>query len=232
MKKRPWVMVQEWHDLLFLHWRIPAEWLQSQIPEELELDLFNGEAWIGVVPFHAKATRLPFGPPIPGVRDYLELNVRTYVRFRERAGVYFFSLDADSLLAVAAASIGGFLPYRNAHMYTKRHGSRTVFESRCTEPEEFPETLRLAYHEISGPIQASPLEIWLTERYCLWTKPKAQLYRIDIEHTSWKLKYIEGEIYRNSMAAFLPKNLHLEKPLAHFGGSKRVRFYLPVREKT
>lgn len=229
---KPWIMTQEWHELLFLHWPVPAEWLQAHIPAELELDLFDGEAWIGVVPFRAKATRIRFGPPIPGVREYFELNVRTYVKFRKRVGVYFFSLDADSPLAVAVASFGGFLPYRNAQMNAKQYGQRKTFESRCTEPGRFPETLRLEYHEVPWPIQKSALEIWLTERYCLWTKPKGQLYRVDIEHTPWNLRYVEGEIYRNSMAAFLPNNLHLEKPLAHFGGSKKVRFYPPILEKT
>lgn len=229
---KPWVMTQEWHDLLFLHWQVPAEWLKGKIPEELELDLFKGKAWIGVVPFKVKATRLRFGPPIPGVCGYLELNIRTYVKFREKAGVYFFSLDANSPLAVAAASVGGFLPYRHARMEMEQHGVKKSFKSRCTEPESFPEALQLEYKEASGPIQPSPLETWLTERYCLWTKSKEQLYRIDIEHTSWELKYVKGEIYRNSMAAFLPYNLHLVEPLAHYGGLKKVRFYPPVQEKT
>lgn len=229
---KPWIMTQEWHELLFLHWPVPAVWLEGQIPEELELDLFNGEAWIGVVPFLAKGTRLRFGPPIPGVSQYLELNVRTYVKFQGKSGVYFFSLDADSPLAVAVASFGRFLPYRTARMNTRQLGPRKTFESSCIEPGWFPEVLRLAYKEIAGPIQASPLEIWLTERYCLWTKPKNRLYRVDIEHPPWELQHVEGEIYRNSMAAFLPANLHLQKPLAHFGGSQKVRFYPPILEKT
>ncbi|MGO1060786.1 YqjF family protein [Planococcus sp. FY231025] len=232
MGSRQWVMMQEWHDLLFLHWPVPAGWLEDRIPEELELDLFDGEAWVGVVPFKAKATRLRFGPPIPGLKEYLELNVRTYVKYHGQAGVYFFSLDADSPLAVSAASFGGFLPYRRASIEMERHGNKTSFISRCTERGEYPEELRLEYSLASGTVKANPLEIWLTERYCLWTKPKTQLYRVDIEHSPWELNYIKGEIYRNSMAAFLPYDLHSIRPLAHSGGSQRVRFYPPVREKT
>lgn len=232
MARKHWVMMQEWHDLLFLHWQVPAEWLYRRIPKEMELDLFNGKAWVGVVPFRAKKTRLRFGPPIPGVREYLELNVRTYVKFRGQAGVYFFSLDADSPLAVAVASFGGFLPYRSARMKMEQHGSRRTFVSRCTEPGIFPEELQLEYRKVSGGIETDPLEIWLTERYCLWTKPKERLYRVDIEHTPWELSYVEGEIRRNSMAAFLPANLHQVQPLAHLAESKTVRFYPPVHEQT
>src|SRR5690606_33106319 len=116
MANRPWVMKQEWHEVVFLHWPVKAEWVREHVPAELELDLYDGFAWIGIVLFKAKRTYLRGISLIPAVPPYLELNIRTYVKYKGRSGVYFFSLDADSALAVKAASTGNFLPYRHARM--------------------------------------------------------------------------------------------------------------------
>jgi uncharacterized protein YqjF (DUF2071 family) len=230
MDEKPWVMTQEWHDVVFLHWPVRAEWVQPHLPAELELDLYDEVAWIGIVLFEAKGTRLRLAPPIPGVRSYLELNVRTYVKYKGRSGVYFFSLDADSPLAVKTANAGGFLPYRHARMKMAKQQGKCLFKSRRIHNHSFPEALSLTYQVASNPIPRTLFEYWSTERYCLWTKPKKQLFRVDIDHTPWKLRYIKGEIHQNTMASFLPKNLHLERPLAHWGGWKKVRFFPPVPE--
>lgn len=225
-----WIMTQEWQDVLFLHWRVSAEQLRKQIPEELELDLYEGEAWIGVVLFKAKGTRPRLLPPVPGTRTFLEVNVRTYVKYKGRSGVYFFTLDANSPLAVKAASFGGFLPYRLARMEYNRHGEKKTFKSRRIHKNSFPETIDLSYQTATNPLKKNKLERWLTERYSLWTKPKRKLLRLDIKHLSWELQYVKGEVRHNSMASFLPENLHLEKPLAHYSSMKKVRFYPPVAE--
>lgn len=230
MEKSKWIMTQEWHDLFFLHWPVRPEWIEKQIPAELELDLFNGVAWIGIIGFKAKGTRLRFAPPIPGVRSYLELNVRTYVKYNGRSGVYFFSLDADNLLAVSAASTGDFLPYRLAHMQTT-NGEEKTFKSRRIQKDSFLETLGLSYRVMHEPVVRTKLETWLTERYCLWTKPKGRLLRLDIKHSPWNLHYVKGEIHHNSMASFLPINLHKKQPIAHYSPWKKVFFFSPVPEK-
>lgn len=226
-----WMMVQEWQDVLFLHWPVAAEQLRKQIPEELELDLHKGEAWVGVVLFKAKGTRLRLLPPVPGTRTFLEVNVRTYVKYNGKSGVYFFSLDASSQLAVKAASLGDFLPYRLARMEFFKRGQEKTFKSRRIDEKSFPETIGLSYQIISNPIERTSLEQWLTERYCLWTKPKGKLLRVDIKHFPWELQYVKGEIRHNSMASFLPENLHHEEPLAHYSSMKKVHFYPPVIEK-
>src|SRR6478736_184531 len=99
----PWTMTQTWHDLLFAHWRIRLDVMRPLVPRELEIDTFDGSAWIGVVPFRMSAVRMRGLPPVPGASAFPELNVRTYVRYGGRAGVWFFSLDAESALAVFAA---------------------------------------------------------------------------------------------------------------------------------
>ena len=230
MSKRAWVMKQEWKDVVFLHWPVEADWLRRFVPKELEIDLYDKQAWIGVVLFRAKATGLRLLPPIPSTRSYLELNVRTYVKYGNRQGVYFFSLDADSRLAVIAASLGGFLPYKHADMSMSKKAGQWIFASRRIEGGQFSESFRMAFQEEPKPIAASPLEQWLTERYCLWTKPKKQLYRVDITHPPWTLHYLKGQIHQNTLASYLPVSLHHQTPICHYSKRLKTRFYWPVKE--
>lgn len=230
MPQRVWVMKQEWKDVVFLHWPVESSWLSRFVPAELEIDLYDNRAWIGIVLFRAKATRLRLLPPVPSTRSYLELNVRTYVKYKNKQGVYFFSLDADSRLAVLAASLGGFLPYQHADMSVSKKAGYQTFTSRRIEEGQFPESFRMAFKENSKPIAPSSLEQWLTERYCLWTKPRDQLYRVDITHPPWTLHYLKGQIHQNTMASYLPVSLHHHLPMAHYSKKQKVKFYTPVKE--
>src|ERR1700723_2444942 len=99
----PWIMTQTWLELLFAHWTLPAEQIRSQIPSALDLDLHEGCAYVGVVPFRMSNVRLRATPAVAGLSEFLELNVRTYVTVGGVAGVYFFSLDAANLIAVNIA---------------------------------------------------------------------------------------------------------------------------------
>ncbi|HXV61627.1 MAG TPA: DUF2071 domain-containing protein, partial [Vicinamibacteria bacterium] len=87
-----------WHDLLFAHFRVPEKALTPLIPSGLALDTFEGETWLGVVPFRMTGVKPRGCPSIPGLSSFLELNVRTYVVARGKRGVWFFSLDASSRL--------------------------------------------------------------------------------------------------------------------------------------
>ena len=227
---KPWVMTQQWQDTVFLHWPVSPQWIRKFIPEELELDVWKGTAWIGIVLFKAVGMRPRFLPPIPSIKNYLELNVRTYVKFNGKSGVYFLSLDADSWLAVEATTKTKFLPYRHARMEMSKWNGQYIFKSHRTHKNSFPESLKLHYKIISGTIRKNAFEYWATERYCLWTKPKDRLVRVDIVHSPWVLKYIEGEIHWNSMASFLPDSLHQSRPISHFGGTQKVRFLPPAVE--
>lgn len=230
MEDKNWVMTQNWEDTVFLHWPVSPQSIRKFIPEELELDLWDGAAWVGLVLFKATGMRPRFLPPIPGVDNYLELNVRTYVKFNGKSGVYFFSLDADSWLAVEATTKTKFLPYRHAQMKMSNQKGLWTFESRRTHKNSAPDTLKLKYEIVPGIIREDTFGYWATERYCLWTKPKNRLLRVDISHPPWTLNYIEGEILWNSMASFLPGSLHLSQPVSHFGGTVKARFFPPVFE--
>lgn len=228
--KKPWIMTQEWHHVLFLHWAIEPHLVEAHIPPELDLDVYGRHAWVSVVLFKAKKTRPRFMPPVPVAGTYLELNVRTYVKYKGKSGVFFFSLDADSPLAVKTAATGNFLPYRRAEMAFKKHGETWKFKSRRIHENSPPEALDLSYRKISSPLAKGPLENWLTERYCLWTKPNDQLFRVDIQHSPWQLSYVKGSVYHNTMAGFLPVALQQEQAITHYSGRKKVRFYPPVLE--
>lgn len=231
MARKLWMMKQTWRDLLFLHWPVDPVEIRKYIPDELELDLYNNRAWVGIVLFKARGTRPRFMPPIPGSANFLEVNVRTYVKYKNKTGVYFFSLDANSKLAVEIASFGGFLPYRKAKMsFTKKKG-QVIFTSETAAKKGTEEKIALNYRILPQPAVSNELEKWLTERYSLWTKPGHQLLRLDIAHKPWKLKYVQGAIEENTMASYLGKNFKSGKPMAHYAEMKKVRFFPPVIEK-
>ena len=114
--KRP-VMFQGWEQLTFLHWRYPPDAIRRLLPRNLELDVFDGSAWVGLVPFIVTSLRPPGLPAMPWISRFPEMNVRTYVRGPDgERGIWFFSLEADRLAAVAGARLSYGLPYRWAQM--------------------------------------------------------------------------------------------------------------------
>jgi uncharacterized protein YqjF (DUF2071 family) len=208
-----WVMAQTWEGLLFAHWRVSAEQLRSRIPEGLELEEHDGTAWLGIAPFRITGLRSRGLVPLPGVSSFLELNVRTYVRGPDgESGVWFFSLDATSRLAVRAARRGYRLPY---------------FDARITFDEDEGwtevEAVRLGEHgrvfsgryRPGGPAatsQPGSLEWFLTERYCLYASDDSgTIYRAEIHHVPWLLHPAEAEI---ELASISPVDLR-GKPLCH-----------------
>jgi uncharacterized protein YqjF (DUF2071 family) len=218
----PWVMSQVWHDLLFAHWPAPAGVVRALVPAQLEVDLFDGSAWLAVVPF-GMAEVFPRGAfAVPWLSRFLELNVRTYVRAEDKPGVFFFSLDAANPVAVAVARAWYQLPYYDAEMRLRRKGAEVAYRSfrkhRGAPPAEFVGRYRPA----GEVFQAAPgsLEAWLTERYCLYTVDRrGRLYRGEIHHAPWPLQPAEAEIEANTMA--LPHGLDLpqggrQPPLLHF----------------
>lgn len=196
--KRNWLMYQSWQRLLFAHWPIPAQILRDKIPDALQIDEFDGTAWLGIVPFRMANVRFRGLPPIWGTSRFPELNLRTYVRFGEYVGVWFFSLEAANLPAVITARTTFHLPYYWAQMTIKEQESRTEYESRRKE------ALFLGEYAPSGAVQnyaADSLERWLTERYCLFAADKqGKIYRGDIQHELWPLQPAEAEIRQNTIA--------------------------------
>jgi len=222
MPSSPWVMTQVWHDLLFAHWPIDAAVFRAKVPSEFELDLFEGQAWIGVVPFHMSDVSPRGVPSLPWISAFPELNVRTYVRVGGDPGVYFFSLDATNPIAVAVARTMFHLPYFRADMkVAERDGWIEYTSRRATNSGPAVEFVG-RYRPVSAPEPPvnGTLEYFLTERYCLFTvDASSRAYRCDIHHPPWPLQRAEAEISINTMASAAGVQLPALAPLLHF--SKR-----------
>jgi uncharacterized protein YqjF (DUF2071 family) len=215
-------MGQTWKDLLFAHWRVPPETMRAHVPPELSLDLFDGEAWIGVTPFEVTGLRLIATPPIPRVSTFLELNVRTYVTAGGKPGILFFSLDAASALAVQAARRYYKLPYFRARMSAARAGSSVEYSSERLRSASGQFVFKGRYGPSGGVFQAEPgsLEYFLAERYCLYTVDEGRLFRGEIHHPPWPLQPAEADIDVNTMAP--PGIATGGEPLLHFAGRQDV----------
>lgn len=168
------VMDQTWTDLLFLHWRYPAEALQSRLPRGLSIDTLDGEAWLGVVVFFMRNIRVRGLPPIPTTANFLELNLRTYVHDeRGTPGVWFFSLDANSWLAVQGGRRWFGLPYWWARMNADVDSVCDRVDYR-SHRRGAPEGMASRYvYEPTGSFQPAlpgSLEFFLVERYVLFAE--------------------------------------------------------------
>lgn len=210
----PWVMTQIWHELLFAHWPVAPAILRPLVPAMLPLDTFDGQCWIGVVPFHMSYVRPRGVPPVPGLSAFPELNVRTYVTLNGIPGAYFFSLDAGNALAVALARQLFHLPYFRARMSSKRAGDTVHYQSVRTHRAAPPAELLASYRPLASVTYSMPdtIEHWFTERYCLYTVVGQRIYRCDIHHLPWPLQLAELDIVRNTMAE--AAGLHLPSPPA------------------
>jgi uncharacterized protein YqjF (DUF2071 family) len=212
-------MHQTWNDLLFAHWPIPVEVMRPLVPAGLELDTFDGTAWVGVVPFHMTNVAVRSFIAVPSTSKFPELNVRTYVTLDGKAGVYFFSLDAASALAVATARQAFFLPYFNARMSVVESGNTIYYSSQRTH-RSAPSAVFIGNYGPTGEVyhsQRGTLESWLTERYCLYSVNKQQrVYRGDIHHLPWPLQPAQAHIQVNTMTQ--PHGIELpdREPLLHF----------------
>jgi uncharacterized protein YqjF (DUF2071 family) len=208
-------MRQTWNDLLFAHWPLPAEVLAPKIPPPLELDLFEGKAWLAVTPFHMTGIRGRGLPPIPGTSAFPELNVRTYVRFEDKPGVYFFSLDAANRPAVWGARAGFRLPYFFADMDVRLNGSRVRYHSRRHNGKAELKARYGPTSDVRGR-EKGTLEHFLTERYCLYTADRERLWRAEIHHVPWPLQDASAEFEINTMAAAAGIEASGDPMLLHF----------------
>jgi uncharacterized protein YqjF (DUF2071 family) len=210
-----WTMAQTWDDLLFAHWRVPVEAVRPYVPRALELDTHDGSAWIGITPFRVNALRLRGLPPLPRLSAFLELNVRTYVTTGDRPGIWFFSLDASSTLAVEAARRMYRLPYFRARIEAVERAGWIDYE--CSRTEEPGRVWSGRYRPAGDVSSAAPgsLEWFLAERYCLYTTDRhGALLRAEIHHGPWPLQPAEASVDLTTISRVaLPAS---EAPLCHF----------------
>lgn len=214
-----WIMRQTWHNLLFAHWPVDYAKLRRLVPACLELETYEGQAWLAVVPFHMSGIALRGLPAMPVASRFAELNVRTYVTVNGQPGVYFFSLDAASPVAVAAARSWYHLPYFNAKMTVEVEGDKVNYYSKRTHRNYPSGELDVSYQP-TGPVyksQSGTLENWLTERYCLYSVDRrGRVYRGNIQHQPWSLQPAQAEFRVNSVAQSHSIELPTSEPLLHY----------------
>ncbi|MEB1808198.1 MAG: DUF2071 domain-containing protein [Bacillaceae bacterium] len=199
---RSWLMAQTWSSLLFAHYKVPKSLLRSLIPRCFEVDTFENQAWISVVPFIMSGIRARGLPEFSFTPTFAELNVRTYVTFNGRPGVYFFSLDANSTLAVVLANVTYNLPYRHANMKCSIQGDTIEFYSERTDPRANKGIFSAKYQPVGDIYYSTPgtLEEWLTERYALFVTRNQGIYEGKIHHDPWSLQSAKADIYVNTVS--------------------------------
>lgn len=221
------IMEQTWGKLLFMHWRLPAEALRAHIPRQLTLDTYEGEAWIAVVPFTIWGMRASFLPPLPGLSEMHELNVRTYVHYKGVPGVLFLSLDATSSLAVLGARTFFLVPYFNAEMSLKQDGRKIVYHSRRTHTgaphAEFDATWEIG--DALGESQPGSLEFFLTERYCFYTVSGESVYQCRIHHKPWQLRAAKVSSLMSTMIESHALPTPRGEPLLHYSEEQPVEVW-------
>jgi uncharacterized protein YqjF (DUF2071 family) len=228
-----WRLGQRWNDLLFAHWPIPADAMSRLLPAGLDVDTFDGYAWAGVVPFWMDQVRTRAVDErcftVPTTASFCELNLRTYVRSPTTGlrGVYFFSLDAASALAVIGARTLFHLPYflagmqrRNAPDGTITYTSKRLLTTRSVR---FDATYR-ALGAVADPSAPGTLEHFLTERYCLFTPHGGRVLVGHIHHLPWPLQRAEAEIRINELPAAHGIQLPNSAPILHF--ARELHVYL------
>jgi uncharacterized protein YqjF (DUF2071 family) len=206
----PPLMRQTWRNLLFAHWPVPPALLRPYLPARLEVDTFEGQAWLGVVPFTMSGIR-PLGlPAVPGLSRLHELNVRTYATLNGMPGVWFLSLDATNALGVWAARTFFHLPYLHADIKMTEYNAGTLdYVARRTHAGMPPATFQASWtpHETLPLARPGTLPHFLTERYRLYTAGPDlrqglsgnQLWQGTLRHAPWQLRTAEVHQWKSSL---------------------------------
>jgi uncharacterized protein YqjF (DUF2071 family) len=198
---------QRWRSLLFVHWEVPREVLESLVPPPLRVDTFETKSYVGLIPFDIPEVRpLRALPPVPTAARFLETNLRTYVLLNGEPGIWFFSLEAESTLAVLGARAVFGLPYFRAEMSMMKGGSETQYTSRriWPLPSTGPATLSVQYQvgDPIGPAAAGTLEHFLVERYTLYARhPLLGLVRGRVRHRPYPLRRATVTQLRETLTA-------------------------------
>lgn len=219
MSSKPWIMRQTWKNVLFAHWPIPKEQLRPHIPSGLEMDTYDGSAWLGVIV-------LEIGGIYPRgllsrsvVQRFPEVNLRTYVHYCGKPGVLFLSLDVENWASLNIAKRWYHLPYQKAKVSLQNE--RLVFRchSMRNTMSNIPIVFKGNYYPNSETFlsEKGSLTHWFTERYCLFsTNKKGNLFCGEIHHEPWPLQKARAEINSNTLATPFQINLNEVEPVLHF----------------
>ena len=225
------IMFQNWKHLLFLHWEIPFDEIREKVPRSLDIDLFEGKAYIGLIPFTLSGVRAAMTPALPGISSFHEVNVRTYVLHKGgNPGVWFFSLDASSVLAVELARMLYHLPYYPSEIDFKPAGRTEPFrfDSRRTLGGD-PAICKVRYaaEGLAAPATPGTIDHFLIERYILYTEHNHVLRRARVHHHPYPIQRATVDSLEESVvwAAGLK---HPAAPVTrHYAAEVNVKIYAP-----
>lgn len=230
---QPVLFHQNWLHLLFLHWEIPAAELQTFLPPQLTLDTFEGKAYVGLLPFTMTGVRPVFTPPMPWLSSFHEINLRTYVHLKGRdPGVWFFSLDASSSLAVTLARSTFHLPYYDARIeFDVAKGALPECRFASTRDDvrsANPAHARMTYRPVEGPsFRAVPgtLEHFLIERYILYASEGNTLYRARVHHAPYEVHRAEVMDLDETIVWAAGVKRSEAAPIRHYSPGVEVKIY-------
>jgi uncharacterized protein len=227
-----WAITQRWNDLLFAHWPVAASKMGALLPDWLEVDSYQGSAWLGAVPFWLDRIKIRGVPTVPGLRRFPDLNFRTYVRdrFSGTPGIYCFSVDSSNLFAVAMAHAVYHLPYKLAEMHLEPQSEREfAFYSRRRFAR--PSVIFKARYRGLGPTRKTAemlpgsFEYFFSERNCVFSTNRAgEPIRANLHHVPWPLEEAQADIERNDLAASIGIELPRMEPVLHY--SRRLAVYV------
>lgn len=179
-----WQFYQEWNNVIFMHWPVDESKLRPHIPDELEIDQYDGKAWISLVAFTMEKVRPRYLPAFPPVSNFDEVNIRTYVRYKERGGVYFLSIEGGKWLSCLLAKSMSGLPYRYSNM-------RRMDGSYLSSNKAYDDRLVIQYSIGPKLVDKTTRDRWLTERYALFQDVRGAIVQFEIHHIEWPLYRIE-----------------------------------------
>lgn len=183
--KGRWKFYQEWNNALFLHWHVDKAALEEWVPKELVIHTFEGKAWISVVLFEMNNIRPRYLPAVGNLSNFSEINIRTYVRYGDKTGVYFLNIEASSKLFCVLAKIISGLPYQYANIQHRDN----VYES-FNKQSSF--RIRTRYKIGDEVLDKSKLDLWLTERYALFQEDEKYINQFELHHLEWEIN--EGRV--------------------------------------
>jgi uncharacterized protein len=177
---KKWLFYQEWHNVLFAHWKVELSELRKFVPETFEIDMLNGNAWVSLIIFTIKNIRPRYLPPFTPVSDFNEINIRTYIRYKNKEGIYFLNIEAAKWLSGLFAAAFSELPYRHSkiisspghyHSFNQNNGDK--LQVKFSPGSEYP---------------AGKADRWLTERYVFFQdNTKDKINELNIHHHQWPI---------------------------------------------
>jgi uncharacterized protein YqjF (DUF2071 family) len=221
-------MVQEWQDLAYIHWRYPIEEIQALLPAGVEVDSFDGSAWVGLIPFSMRNIGLPRTPAVPYFGSFPEVNVRTYVRRNGIPGVWFFSLDVNRFLPALVARVSYFLPYCWGKASNKRTDTTLETEVRRRWPSRASTSIRVS---IGEPIEnPDDLAVFLSARWGLYSRGLGKGVRYaPVDHERWPLWSAKLESLNDTLLSAAGLSAPVGDPHVMFSPGVSVRIGLPRR---